>query len=376
MELIAISEQDNQKLAYNHFVQNAESGSFLQSWEWGEWQSALGRQVFRYWMLDTSREPIASIQLIKMPLPLGKYYLYAPYGPVLDLRFKIEDLRFLQQELKKKFIECIFVRIEQKLWNIKAESWDIKKTQNIQPSKTFIINLSKTEDGLLADMHTKTRYNIRLAQKHGVEIYPIKSGEAGQPSAEFNRVKDEFEISIGNGLFAKEAVELIVQTSQRQGYKGYGKEYYRTMVDFFTKVNNQNSPPPNLPPQGGGRGITPHIYKAVYKNQLLASAIMLDFGGTRTFLFGGSSENHKNLMAPYLMHYRAMLDAKKLGLNFYDFWGIETSKGETPGFVRFKLGFGSQEGIVEYPGAKDVIFSQFGYRIYTIFRKIKRIFKF
>jgi lipid II:glycine glycyltransferase (peptidoglycan interpeptide bridge formation enzyme) len=191
-------------------------------------------------------------------------------------------------------------------------------------------------------MHPKTRYNIRLAQKHGVEV------------------KDEFEISVGNGLFAKEAVSLIVETSQRQGYKGYGKEYYEDLINFLG-LNNQ-------------AGLKLHIYKAIYKNQLLASAIMLDFAGTRTFLFGGSSDEHKNVMAPYLMHYRAMLDAKNLGLNFYDFWGIETSKGETPGFVRFKLGFGKPERVVEYSGAYDVIFSKYWYKIYTIFRKSKRIF--
>jgi lipid II:glycine glycyltransferase (peptidoglycan interpeptide bridge formation enzyme) len=294
-----------------------------------------------------------------MPLPLGKCYWYAPYGPVLakSENFQFSIFKLLQQALKERFLDAVFVRIEPKFPLPTTHYPLLTKSTNIQPSKTFIIDLSKTEEQLLAEMHPKTRYNIRLAQKHGVDV------------------QDEFGISIGNGLFTKEAVNLIVETSRRQGYKGYGAEYYQRLIDCFTMDNHQESPPPNLPHQGGGiERVKLHIYKAIYKNQLLASAIMLDFAGTRTFLFGGSSDEHKNVMAPYLMHYRAMLDAKNLGLNFYDFWGIETSKGETPGFVRFKLGFGKPERVVEYSGAYDVIFSKYWYKIYTIFRKSKRIF--
>ena len=85
-----------------------------------------------------------------------------------------------------------------------------------------------------------------------------------------------------------------------------------------------------------------HIYKSIYQNKLLASAIFIDFGKTRTFLFGGSSAQDKNVMAPYLLHWQAILDAKNAGMKFYDFWGTETAKGEVPGFVRFKLGFAPQ----------------------------------
>jgi lipid II:glycine glycyltransferase (peptidoglycan interpeptide bridge formation enzyme) len=342
MKLIEVRESEKQQ--YNDFVATQKGGSFLQGWAWGEWQTRLGRTVYRYWILEERGVRLASIQLIKMPLPLGKCYWYAPYGPVLakSENFQFSIFKLLQQALKERFLDAVFVRIEPKFPLPTTHYPLLTKSTNIQPSKTFIIDLSKTEDELLAEMQPKTRYNIRLAQKHGVEV------------------KDEFEISVGNGLFAKEAVSLIVETSQRQGYKGYGKEYYEDLINFLG-LNNQ-------------AGLKLHIYKAIYKNQLLASAIMLDFAGTRTFLFGGSSDEHKNVMAPYLMHYRAMLDAKNLGLNFYDFWGIETSKGETPGFVRFKLGFGKPERVVEYSGAYDVIFSKYWYKIYTIFRKSKRIF--
>src|SRR3989344_6536191 len=104
MKLSEVNEQE--KADYNRFVMENEAGSFLQSWEWGQWQEQLSRQVFRYWILGNAGERIASIQLIKMPLPFGLSYLYAPYGPILDLRFKIEDLKILKHALQSKFPGC------------------------------------------------------------------------------------------------------------------------------------------------------------------------------------------------------------------------------------------------------------------------------
>lgn len=340
MEFKEVTEE--QKNQYDQFVAAQESGSFLQSWQWGEWQKFLGRNVIRYFIANNNTF-IGSVQLIRMPLPLGKHYWYAPYGPVVSQNFKFSILNF-----QKLFPNSVFVRVEPKS-HVEGLTSIVKKTANIQPAKTLIIDLLKTEEELLSEMHTKTRYNIKLAQKHGVEI------------------KDEFDISIGHGLFAKEAVELIVQTAERQGFKGYGMEYYNKMIDSLA-VQNRGA-------------LKLHIYKAIYKNQLLASAIMLDFGKTRTFLFGGSSDANKNLMAPYLLHWQAMLDAKSQELTAYDFWGIETSSGETPGFVRFKLGFAPQSdsgpsgGIREYGGAYDIVRNNFNYKIYLTLRKLNKLTK-
>ncbi len=332
-----------EKESYNQFVASSPSGSFLQSWEWGEWQAHLGRTVSRFKIIDDSGEQVASTQLIKMPLPFGRYYLYAPYGPVgaKNYEFGIKNYEWLLGCLKEKFINAVFIRIESKDSPLAPHPSPLIKTKNIQPGKTLLIDLTKPEEQLLSEMHHKTRYNIKLAQKHGVEI------------------KDEFDISIGHGLFAKEAVGLIAETAKRQGFKGYGSGYYNKLIDFLAISNRGDL---NL-----------RIYKAVYQNQILASAIMVDFGQTRVFLFGGSSEENKSVMAPYLLHWTAMRDAKSMGLNFYDFWGIETASGSTPGFVRFKLGFGGKEQ--QYAGAYDVVIKNFMYKFYSGMRFGNRVIK-
>lgn len=335
MKLVELTEPD--KESYNQFVALSETGSFLQSWEWGDWQARLGRTVFRFKILDDGGQ-IGAVQFIKMPLPFGKYYLYAPYGPVLSGQWAVDSHQFLQM-MGQQFSEAIFIRIEPKFFALSTSQYPlITKSANIQPSKTLIIDLTKSEEQLLAEMHHKTRYNIKLAQKHAVEI------------------KDEFAISVGHGLFFDEVLKLIQETSRRQKFTTFPQSYYKDMADFFAL---------------GARGaISLHIYKAVYQNQLLGSAFMLDFGNTRTFLFGGSGELHKNVMAPYLLHWQAMVDAKNQGLNFYDFWGIETSAGDIPGFVRFKLGFGGEQK--QYAGTYDVIIKPAQYKLYRLFRVAKR----
>ncbi len=346
MQLIELTEQDKEE--YTRFVATQESGSFLQSWGWGEWQKTLGREVYRFKIVDGEDRWFGSVQFIKMPLPTGKFYLYSPYGPVAANSTQYSVLS-LVKEMKAKFKGAIFIRIEPKNSQIiQQPNYLITKSRNIQPAKTLIINLSKSEDQLLGDMHSKTRYNIRLAQKHGVEI------------------QKEFAINAGHGLFFREALELIYGTSERQNFKSFSKKYYSDLIDFFAMRQKGE--------------VVLHLYKAVFKNKLLSSAIMIDCGKVRTYLFGGSSPKEKNIMAPFLMHFNAMKDAKEKGLSFYDFWGIETAGGKTPGFVRFKLGFASQSNLgtengeeKEYAGAYDIQIHPFSYKLYQLFRKLNRI---
>ena len=339
MNLLEVGQSG--KADYNRFIEGSETGSFLQSWDWGDWQKRLGRTVYRFKIQDLRGGITGAVQLVKIPLPWNKYYLYAPYGPVIDSRFRPEDFKDLTQEVKNKFPDALFLRLEPKaVFNFQLSTFNLPmvKSANIQPGKTLVMDLSLPETALLSAMHPKTRYNIRLAHKHGVVV------------------EKDLVITPGHGLYFQEAVELIVATAVRQGYKGHAKKYYENLVDFFAKRD------------AGQSGVAISIYKALYHNQLLASAIIVDFGSTRTYLFGGSSESDKQIMAPYALHWQAMLDAKAAGLKTYDFWGLETASGKTQGFARFKQGFGGKA--VEYPGAHDLPFSKAGYAAYRLTRSL------
>jgi lipid II:glycine glycyltransferase (peptidoglycan interpeptide bridge formation enzyme) len=345
VKLVEVLNED--KNIYNRFVMDHENGSFLQSWEWGEWQKKLGRNVVRYYIQDISGQKIGAFQLIKMPLPFKKFYWYAPYGPVLtegeQLWVTGDGSRVLLNLLKEKFSDAIFIRIEPKDLNFTTRHpLPATKSTNIQPAITMLSDIQKTPEELLAGMHQKTRYNIRLAEKHGV------------------KVSCEPVVTPGFGLYLKEVVDLLLETQKRQKYNGHSAAYYKNFINFFAGL-------------GKDVDVKINIYRATFQRDLLATGVMVDFGNTRIYLFGGSSDAHKNLMAPYLMHYQAMIDTKNLGLSFYDWGGSEVSAGGEKGFTRFKQGFGGQ--IINYAGAYDVINNKAQYSLYKMMRSVNKYAK-
>jgi len=343
MYFAELTESD--KKEYNRFIAANPGGSFLQAWEWGEWQVRLGLTVSRFKITDESGKQIGAVQFVRMPLFGKYYYLYAPYGPVFaggeSVKYQISNIKKGLQELHKKHPNALFVRIEPQV-KIEGLEQIAKKSTNIQPGITMVVDLKKTDGQLLAGMHHKTRYNIKVAQRHEVEV------------------QSELMVTPGHGLYLKEAIEAILQTQTRQKYRGHTKGYYYGLLDFFALYNSTGA-------------IQVRVYKAIYKQQLLASGIMVDFGHIRMYLYGGSSDELKNIMAPYVLHFEAMKDARELGMTEYDLGGSEVASGGERGFTRFKQGFGGR--VIEYAGAYDIIFSKPWYTIYRVFRTANRWWK-
>jgi len=283
--------------------------SFLQSWHWGEFQRSLGRKV---WHLDLDGEYFL---VIKMNLPFNRNYLYLPrIVNKLDNK-KIEALKQLA-----KAENSIFIRIEP----VKQGLVDLgfKKINSVQPQKTLMIDLEREEEDLLLEMHQKTRYNIRLARKKGVSV-------------------SEGDINDLNIFY-----DLINDTYNRKKINVYNKEYYRKLITNFSKVK---------------------IYLAKFEDKVLCANLVLFYGDTAIYLHGGSSQEHKNLMAPHLLQWEVIKIAKEQGYKYYDFWGIDEKKW--PGVTRFKKGFGGFE--VNYSGAFDLITNKQWYWAYQIVKKFK-----
>src|SRR3989338_6992538 len=113
----------------------AARGSFFQSWQWGEFQKALGREVKRI-------EGVG--QFVRMPLPFGKYYWYCPRGPLLPLS---------KGEIERELFRGLFLRIEPPTLDLVPEG--AIKVQDQQPSHTIELDLSKSDSELLEAMHEK-----------------------------------------------------------------------------------------------------------------------------------------------------------------------------------------------------------------------------
>lgn len=306
------------------------SFEFLQSWEWGEFQANVGHTPIRLTVRD-EKVLRGQIQGFEESSGFGIHSLYFP-------RFSL----FGNQDLFPCVIDWVrksgktFCRLES------AEEYKIEEGKRLsprQPQSTLLLSLKDSTEEILNQMHSKTRYNIRLAEKKGVSIC---------------EEKDE-------NVFWR----LMEQTSERDEFRSYEKKYYEKMLNIpFVRQ-----------------------FIAYFEDKPIASIILVQYGKRWTYLHGASSNEYRNVMAPYLLQWKAIEMAKENGAEEYDFWGIakETEKKENQmqfhtlqwdandklsAVTRFKSGFGGTRK--NYPLAQEVVFHPFVFSFYQLARKIFR----
>jgi len=344
----------------NKLIQaNSPDGGFLASGVWREFQEAAGKNVFHI------GEDGFSASIIEHSLPLIGKYLYVPRGPVIEIRNPSASRR---TEIRKSIDELVllakknkagWVRIEpatEEGLDFLKESTDLpvrKAPHDMQPKEVFIVDISESEEELLSSMKPKTRYNIRLAEKKGVEVSVVdnRSADAGMSLDEF--------------------IRLVGITAKRDGIVSHPDGYYRRMLATI--------PPENL-----------KLYAARYDGKIIAANLVAFFGDTATYLHGASDNENRNLMAPYLLQWTQMKDAKNAGFGKYDFGGIKGKKGEKSekgslgdwaGITRFKTGFSLKTKAAVFPGSYDIVVDRrryFAYRalsvLMPVLKHIRRCF--
>ena len=336
--------------------QNSPDGGFLQSAEWQKFQEATGRKTFH---LD-GEGFLANI--IEHALPIVGKYLYCPRGPVFSAA--AEKISNDQSPISNKFSnsndqirngihEFIklakkenagWVRIEpatEKMLQMIKENAGykiIRAPHDMQPKEIFMLDILKTEQQLLAEMKSKTRYNIGVAKKNEVVIMTSDNEQ------EKEKYVDAF-------------LELTKEMAARHGITVHPEQYYRKMIESLPEEMLK-------------------IYVAQYEGKIIAANLMLFFGKNATYLHGASSNGYRNVMAPFLLQWQAILDAKKNGCSRYDFGGVKTgSNGSSwEGITTFKIGFSPSTKPVEFPGSYDIIINPFKYRLYQILQAIKSKF--
>jgi len=319
-------------------------GSFLQSFEWGEFQKSLQKKIWRF-LIKEKGKTIGEVQIIKETFPFGKSLFYIPFGPcfsqALFSKGKKEVLNLILKEVKKiaKKEKAIFLKIEPLLPLPKLQEAN-NSQKRFQPQKTLLLNLkNKTEEEMFEQFHQKTRYNIRLAERKGVEVvkFQIPNSKSQTPNPKFqNNSYDYFD------AFYK----LIQKTAKRDKFTPYPKSYYQKLIE-----------------KTGA-----YLFLAKYKEKIIAANIVIFFGKEAIYLHGASNYKYRKVMAPHLLQWVQIKEAKKRGCEIYDFWGINEKKW--PGITRFKKGFGGEE--FQYPESKDFIFSKFWYKAYQALRKFFR----
>jgi lipid II:glycine glycyltransferase (peptidoglycan interpeptide bridge formation enzyme) len=306
---------------------NFMSKEFLQSSEWKNFQASVGRKTF-----NISGENFLA-NIIEHELAIVGKYFYIPRGPIMSAEAKFDFNELINLAKKNK---AGWIRIEPKNEELleiikKNIKYKIQKSpHDVQPKEIFVIDIAKSEEELLAEMKPKKRYNIKLAEKKGLKI--------------FNNNDEKY---------IKEFLRLTKIMAKRQGINPHAENYYRKMLETIP-------------------GDILKLYFAQYQGKIIAANLVIFFDKTCIYLHGASDDNFRNVMAPYLLQWKQICDAKKADCVQYDFGGISTDKWQ--GITKFKLGFSPKTALTIFPGSYDIIVDNKKYLVYKILQKIKNIF--
>jgi len=307
----------------------------LQAYAWGEARKKMGIETVRLGEYGEKKlKNVFQMTVHKIPL-IGKKVGYLPRSVYPSNTV----LEFLNDWGEKNGL--IFIKIEPyvekfEIQNSKSETnFKLKISKHpLFPPWTQVLDIGKSEDELFKSLHPKTRYNIRLAQKKGVVV----------------REKND---SSGFGEFSR----LYFETCKRQKYFGHTPQYHRVVFDTL-------------------KNKIAHLLIAYYENKPLAAYEIFFFKNTAYYVYGGTSDIHRNLMASNLLMWEAIKLGRRQGAAKFDMWGSLPPDYDQShpwsGFTRFKQGYGGK--FVELIGSFDLVIDPYLYKIYNIVYKLREIF--
>ncbi len=305
----------------------------LQSLEWRQFREKTGIKVVRENDIQLTVHKIP-----KTPWTIG----YFPKGDFPDKKM-VEALKKIGKREK-----CIFIQLEPNIVAIenlkfKIENLGLQSSAHPLFTKyTFQLDLTKSEEELLANMYPKTRYNIRVAQKHGVQVIEDNSDKA-----------------------FKEYLRLTQETTKRQAFYAHTQKYHELMWQTLKPATKDQKPIIDK--------LTAHLLLAKYKNKTLAAWILFVFKNTLYYPYGASSTENKETMASNLIMWEAIKYGKKIGLKKFDMWGALSNDPDKNdpwyGFHRFKQGYGPE--LIEFIGSYDLVINPVLYQIYKIADKAR-----
>jgi lipid II:glycine glycyltransferase (peptidoglycan interpeptide bridge formation enzyme) len=317
------------------FINQHPEAHLLQTPTWGELKSHFG------WQPHYFRQGECGAMVLFRPLPLGFSVAYIPRGPLGEnwssFWPEIDDV------CRKE--RAVFLRVEPDIWQPEPDDFIDKHLsgftetdQSIQPPRTILINIEGSEDQIMDAMKSKTRYNIRLAERKHVEVV-------------FSDDADAFH-------------QMMLTTGERDEFGIHSLAYYRKAYELFA-------------PKGKCA-----LLIARFNGEPLAGLMAFAQGNTAWYFYGASTNQERNRMPTYLLQWEAMRWAKQKGCKTYDLWGVpdfsETALENTFlersdglwGVYRFKRGFGGE--VRRTIGTFDRIYQPALYRLYQLWSKRRK----
>jgi lipid II:glycine glycyltransferase (peptidoglycan interpeptide bridge formation enzyme) len=338
---------EKSKTAWQQALAKMPNAHALQSWAWAEQKSRWGWTPIPLTLTigESSWEPLATAMVLKRKIPYTPFcILYVPKGPALgykDGALRRVVLAELENIARRE--RAIFIKIDPevvKSWGdeverpsplgtkftqeLKDRGWRFSEEQ-IQFRNTVELDLTESEENLLAAMKSKTRYNIRLAGRKGIVVRP--GTEADFPTM----------------------AEMYAETAARDGFGIRPSAYYLDAWQSFHQA---------------GMG---HLLIAEYEDEPIAAVYLVRFGNRVIYMYGASTDKERQRMPNYLLQWEAIRWGKTQGGKVYDFWGAPDEFVENDrlwGVWRFKAGFNGQ--VVRHIGAWDFVVRPLLYQLYTV----------
>ena len=336
-------ENEEDKKAYKKFLEGHERCNFQQSLEWAELKKPnwIPEVILAE---DENKNIIGSLCVLIRKMPIFGNIMYSSRGPVCDIH-NLEAMKQLTdgaKELAEKY-KAIALRIEPDIlssdkkfreivttlgYKIKDDAKDFK--DEIQPRYVFRLDIKdKTEEDVMKGFKQKWRYNIRLAGRKGVTI---KEG-----------TREDL----------KDFHKIMIETGARDGFIIRPLEYFEKMYDVM--------------------GDHMKVLMAYYEGKPISGVIPIFYGNKTWYLYGASSNEHRNLMPNYLLQWEMIKMAIARHDDMYDFRGVSGVVDENHpqyGLYRFKQGFGAT--FTEFIGEIYIPYKPLTYKLYRFSEKAFR----
>jgi peptidoglycan pentaglycine glycine transferase (the first glycine) len=341
---------------WNALISQLHRAHFLQTWEWAQVKEKYGWQPLPFVWKDESGHVLAAAMILKRQI-LNRGFaarvaiLYAPKGPLLDwnnealrnrllsdlesfakkqgaIFFKMDPDVVLGRGVPESESNILDVTGQTVVSELVRRGWRYSSEQ-IQFKNTVLVDLSATEDEMLARMKQKTRYNARLAEKKGVTL------------------------RVGTLDDLPMLYKMYAETSVRDDFVIRDENYYKLVWTTFMKSIGSGQP-----------SAVPLI--AEVDGEPVAAIFLFMFAGRAYYVYGMSRDAHREKMPTYLLQWQAMKYAKSAGCTVYDLWGAPDEFNESDsmwGVYRFKEGLGGE--VVRTLGAWDHAPNKILYKLYT-----------
>jgi lipid II:glycine glycyltransferase (peptidoglycan interpeptide bridge formation enzyme) len=329
-----IQEITNREI-WEDFLSKIEEKTFLQSWNWGEFQKRMENKIWRLGIFDNSN--LLGVALLTKISAKRGTFLLIQHGPLGEgLQILLEELKKIANRERASFIRIcpLFKKNEENKKIFLDLGFREAPLHASAYEATLKLDLSLSEEDLLMNMRKTTRYLIRQALKNP-ELEIVKS----------NKLED-----------ISHYHQLNQKVARDQGFVPFSFEFVKNQFDLFAKDDQAL------------------LFFGKYRGKIIASALIIFWSGIGFYHQAALDPDYHRLPIAYLLQWEAIRETKKRGCKFYDFWGYVDPKQNPDhpwaGPSLFKLGFGGKPHF--YLKTQDLPLS-FKYWPTYFFEKLRKI---